>query len=62
MDFSDKLKQVRTQLSLSQIEFAKELGVAFTTINRWENGKFEPSYRALKKFDEFCAKNNIDFN
>ncbi len=41
---------------------AKELGVSFVTVNRWEKGKCEPRYKAQKAFNDFCEKNNIDPN
>jgi len=62
MEFFEKLKQVRQKLGLSQEGLARELGVSFATINRWETNKFEPSYRAIKKFDEFCKQRGIKFN
>ena len=33
-----QLKAIRNRLGNSQTELAKRLGVAFITINRWENG------------------------
>ena len=39
MEFKDKVRAVRQKLLMSQEEFAKALGVAFSTINLWENGK-----------------------
>jgi len=59
MDFCDRVKQVRKKLNLSQTAFAQELGVSYTTINRWENGKFEPNYRAIKRFDEYCKEKEL---
>ena len=44
---------------MSQTEFAQLLGVSFTTINRWENGKTSPNYRALRAFEKLCKENNI---
>ena len=61
MEFSEKLKQVRQKLDLSQEALARELGVSFATINRCETNKFHPSYRTIKKFDDFCIKHNISF-
>jgi DNA-binding transcriptional regulator YiaG len=61
MTFAEKLKYVREKLFLSQEAFAKELGVSFATVNRWENGKHLPGYPAKKAFHEFCIKSNIDF-
>lgn len=59
MQFSEKVKQVRKKLNLSQEDLAKELGIAFSTLNRWENGRFKPSYDAQENFAVFCKKNNI---
>lgn len=59
MEFGKKLKEVREQLGISQEMMARELGVSFATINRLENGKTEPSYSTLKKFEEFCKKNRV---
>lgn len=42
------LRQLRSQLNLSQEKFAAQLGVSFKTINRWENGHSTPSPMALK--------------
>lgn len=61
MSFSEKIKQVRNKLKLSQEDLAHELGVSFATINRWENGNYNPSRLAKKVFDEFCIKHNISF-
>ena len=36
VSFSDKVKYVREKLHLSQQMLAKELGIAFSTVNRWE--------------------------
>jgi len=35
----DRLRDLRTRLGLSQEGLARLLGVAFATINRWENEK-----------------------
>lgn len=59
MSFSEKVKYVRTELKLSQEDLARELGVSFATINRWENGSYNPSRLAKKAFDDFCKDNNI---
>lgn len=59
MEFKDKVKYVRKKLFLSQEMLAKELGVAFATVNRWEAGHCSPNYRAQKAFHDFCVKNQI---
>ncbi len=42
------IRSLRKQMGLTQEEFAHEVGVTFATVNRWENGKSEPSRLALK--------------
>lgn len=62
MNFSEKIKQIRQQRFLSQEAFAKELGVSFATVNRWESGKSKPTYKTMKLIDDFCRSNGIDFD
>ncbi len=62
MTFSEKVQEVRGQLKLTQAQLAKELGVAFSTINRWEKGRNEPQFLERRKFDEFCQKKGIKFD
>jgi len=47
MDGAD-IRTLRKQLGLTQEEFAHQIGVTFATVNRWENGKSEPSRLAIK--------------
>jgi len=54
--FPAQLKEVRKQLTLSQEGLARELGVSFATVNRWENGRSRPSKLAWIQFDAFCSK------
>ena len=61
MDFCDKIKSAREQLLLTQEMLAKEIGVSFSTINRWERDKIEPSIRGKRAFYEYCNKNKIKF-
>ncbi len=62
MSFASGIKNIRQQSFLSQETFAQELGVSFTTVNRWESGKSKPSYKAMKQIDDFCKSHNIDFD
>ena len=61
MSFAEKVKYVRIKLKLSQEDLARELGVSFATINRWENGSYNPSRLAQKAFEDFCNAQNIKF-
>lgn len=61
MEFKDKLKKARLQVMLSQQDMAKELGVSFSSVNRWESGVRQPNYAAQRAFKEFCDKHSIEF-
>ena len=61
MMFAETVLSIRKRLRLSQQAFAKELGVSYATINRWENNNQKPSALALRLFEEYCRKNHIDF-
>ena len=54
-----RIQELRKKTGLSQEKFAKEIGVSFATINRWERGLNEPNYEGQKAIHEFCKKNNI---
>ena len=60
MEFKDKIVYARAKLKISQCELAKELGVSFATINRWENGNTKPSKITIINFKEFCENKNIN--
>ena len=45
-----------------KIDLARELGVSFATINRWENGSYNPSRLAKKAFEDFCEKRTINIS
>ena len=50
MEFKDKFKAARLEMMMSQEEIAKELGVSFATVNRWETGRNKPNFKAQKHF------------
>ena len=62
MSFPNKIKSIRQTCLLGQEAFAKELGVSFATVNRWESGKTKPTYKTMKLIDGYCRRNNIDFD
>ena len=55
-NFADLVKSVRKQLEISQEDLARELGVSFATVNRWENGKSKPIKLSRNQFEMFCNK------
>jgi len=50
------VKEIRRQLSLSQEDLARLLGVSYATVNRWENGLSKPSKLAKAQLKAFCGK------
>lgn len=44
---SEMVKELRAQLGLTQEQFAAKVGVTWSTVNRWENGRGKPSPLAL---------------
>lgn len=51
-DIPKTIKKLRTALNLTQEQFAAKVGVTFSTINRWENGKGKPSPLAMKQIEK----------
>lgn len=45
-----------------QDDFVKEIGVAFSTVNRWEGAKLKPNLSAMKSIKEFFLKHDVDFS
>jgi len=43
MDIIKELETYRLEHKIPQEELAKQLGVAFSTVNRWLNGKSKPN-------------------
>ena len=60
MEFKDTFKAIRKKMLMSQTEIAKELGVSYAAVNRWEQGIYKPTYKVQKAIREFCQKNNLD--
>ena len=57
--FANQVKNVRTQLEMSQKKLANALGVSFATINRWENSRNEPSQLAKNLMRQMMEKQGI---
>jgi DNA-binding transcriptional regulator YiaG len=41
-DFAALVRSLRGHLDLTQEQFAQQLGVSFSTVNVWENGRRQP--------------------
>jgi len=55
-DYIALVKEVRSQLAISQEDLAREIGVSFATVNRWENGQSKPSKLAKAQLYAFCTR------
>lgn len=53
------IKQIRSYLNMSQIEFAEQLNVTFATVNRWENGHAVPNKLAQSKMYDLCKDKSV---
>ena len=60
MDYQKSIKELREKMILSQTEFAKELGVSFASVNRWENGQFEPTIKVKRKLAPYFKKYKVE--
>lgn len=55
------IKMTRQKAFLSQEQFADELKVSVSTINRWETGKVKPNLAAMKSIKMFCEKHKLSY-
>lgn len=60
MTYGERVRKLRDKLILSQSEMADMLGVTFATVNRWENGKHEPSIKQKRSIHYLCVKYGIE--
>jgi len=47
---------------LTQTELADLLEVSFSSVNRWENGKYEPTIKVKRKLSELFKEYEIEKN
>ena len=60
MTYAQKIKKLREVLLITQQELADLLGVSIVTVNRWENGKYEPTMKIKRKIVEFFKANSVE--
>lgn len=61
MILPEEIKRLRTRCFLTQDNFANKLGVTFSTVNRWEQGKSKPNLVVMKNIKTFCDENDIAY-
>ncbi|MGS0763942.1 helix-turn-helix transcriptional regulator [Syntrophomonas curvata] len=58
--FADRLKKIRAEKGMTQVQLAEALGVSKGTIAMWETGKREPNFETLNELSEIFDK-RIDY-
>jgi putative transcriptional regulator len=58
-DTSTLIRTWRRQLRMTQEEFAREIAVTVSTVNRWENGHAAPSKLAWRAVREFARRRGL---
>ena len=58
-DYSKVIKELRSKMTLSQVEFAQLLGVSFASVNRWEIGKHEPTIKIKRKIKALMREYDV---
>lgn len=61
MGLGEIIREVRQKAFYTQEEFADKIGVALSTVNRWELDKARPNVKAMKAVKAFCEENNIEY-
>lgn len=59
-DYPRAIRKLRAKINISQQELADMLGVSYPSVNRWENGHYEPTILAKVKLEELLNQNNIE--
>ena len=62
MGFPEEIKRIRQRCFLTQQDFAKEIQVAFSTVNRWEGGKAKPNRMVNQNIDLETIKHYLVVN
>lgn len=47
--FAQRLKELRKENNMTQVQLAKKLGISKGTVAMWEIGKREPSFETIDK-------------
>ena len=60
MSYAEAIKKLRKKLILTQTEFAGLFDVTFSTVNRWESGKYEPTIKIKRKLNPYFKEYGIE--
>lgn len=56
MNLGETIRITRQKAFYTQEDFANKLGVALSTVNRWELNKSRPNVKAMKTIKAFCEE------
>lgn len=54
-----KIKELRTQLNITQQALADKLGVSVKTVKRWEANESKPSRLAIRQIERLIRKGAV---
>ena len=60
MNYPEIIKKLRAKLLVTQTELSELLGCSFSSVNRWEKVRHEPTMKAKRKIMQLCRENNIE--
>lgn len=58
-DVPSLVRRLRTARSLTQEQLAREMGVTFSTVNAWENGRHRPIPALVKRLLDIAAEAGV---
>ncbi len=61
MTLGESIRMTRQKAFFTQQDFADNLNVALSTVNRWELNKTKPNMKAMKLIKSFCDENRLDY-
>ncbi len=61
MSLGNEIRILRQKAFYTQEDFAKQLNVALSTVNRWELGKTRPNMKAMRSIKFFCENNGLSY-
>ena len=55
----NRIRTLRQQLGMTQEEFARQVAVTLSTVNRWENSHAQPSNLAWKAIRDLARQRGV---
>lgn len=59
MKIAEKLKKIRLEIGLSQLEWSRAIDMDTSTVCLYEQGKRHPSSKTIRKIVAFAAEHGI---